>query len=273
MMSEEQPPEQVPDARAVVQRRWWAAGIAALVTLVVITVAVLASGGDDGSEDAGASVPTGPDATSTASSDVSVSAVTDPTGSTGPTDVAPTSSSPTGSTIDAPASSVPGTPTTLVGETTVPGVTVPFIPGSLDTVPVETVVTAPPVAIDEEADAGTGMTFRLETLEAVKGEATGPGEIAGPAVRVTVIATNDSPSPVLVEGVVVDLTYGPDATSAAPLSGPGVVRFAGEVAPGASATGVYVFDVPVDQRGAVKVLVSYLASVSPVVFEGPAPAA
>jgi hypothetical protein len=115
------------------------------------------------------------------------------------------------------------------------------------------------------------MTFRLEQLEAVDGEANGPGELAGPAVRVTVVATNDSPSPVLLESIVVDLTYGAQNTSAAPISGPGALRFSGEVAPGASATGVYVFEVPVDQRGAVSVLVSYAASVSPVVFQGEAP--
>jgi hypothetical protein len=180
---------------------------------------------------------------------------------------------PDGTLVDStqPGETTGPTQTTLVGATSVPGATVPFTPGSLDTVPVETVVTAPPVGIDEVADTGTGMTFRLEQLEAVDGEANGPGEIAGPAVRVTVVATNDSPSPVLLESIVVDLTYGAQNTSAAPLSGPGALRFSGEVAPGASATGVYVFEVPVDQRGAVSVLVSYAASVSPVVFQGEAP--
>jgi hypothetical protein len=188
-------------------------------------------------------------------------------GSTGATTAATTEGTTSatdtdGTVVDStqPGSTLP-TQTTLIGATSVPGVTVPFTPGSLDTVPVETVVTAPPVGIDEVADAGTGMTFRLEQLEAVDGEANGPGEIAGPAVRVAVVATNDSPSPVLLEGVVVDLTYGAQNTSAAPLSGPGALRFSGEVAPGASATGVYVFDVPVDERGSVSVIVSYAASV------------
>ena len=274
-MTDEQSPEQVNqqpiDPRAAVQRRWWLGGIAAAAVLVVGTVAVFASGGGDddegaaGSTVAGAASTTPGDSSATTSAGDTVSTGTaDPTESTEPVVVA-TSEGTVGSTVP--------TQTTLIGATTVPGPTVPFEPGSLETVPVETVVTAPPVAIDEEADAGTGMTFRLERLEAVQGEATGPGEIAGPAVRVTVVASNDSSAPVLMEGVVVDLTYGPDKTSAAPLSGPGVVRFEGEVAPGASVTAVYVFDVPLDQRAAVSVLVSYLASVSPVVFEGPAPTA
>ncbi len=274
-MSDERPTErvgqtkrdqQVTDQRAAVQRRWWLGGMAAFAVLVVVTVAVFASGGGDEPEGV-STVPGASTANSTASSTADGGTV-DATGipgssvGTGPVDTVTDTS---GGEPTAP------TQTTIIGATSVPGITVPFTPGSLATVPVQTVVTAPPVAIDEEADAGTGMTFRLTELEAVDGEANGPGEIAGPAVRVTVVAANDSASPVSLVGVVVDLTYGAEKTSAAPLSGPGVVRFEGQVAAGGSATGVYVFDVPVDQRGVVTVLVSYLASVSPVVFEGPAP--
>ncbi len=233
--------------------------------MVAVVVAFLVVGGGDDSPDGDA--VDGTAATGSTSGDGSTGATTAATtaGTTSATE-------PDGTVVDStqPGATLP-TQTTLIGATSVPGVTVPFTPGSLDTVPVETVVTAPPVGIDEVADAGTGMTFRLEQLEAVDGEANGPGEIAGPAVRVTVVATNDSPSPVLLEGVVVDLTYGAQNTSAAPLSGPGALRFSGEVAPGASATGVYVFEVPVDQRGVVSVIVGYTAAVSPVVFQGEAP--
>ena len=247
-MEHERPtePGTTPPAPSELSRHRWAVGAVVAVVLAVVLTIVVAGGGDDSPDtDLGATASTAPDTStpgdgSTEATTAGSSTVTDPDG-------------------------------TLVGATSVPGVTVPFTPGSLDTVPVETVVTAPPVGIDEVADTGTGMTFRLEQLEAVDGEANGPGEIAGPAVRVTVVATNDSPSPVLLESIVVDLTYGAQNTSAAPLSGPGALRFSGEVAPGASATGVYVFEVPVDQRGAVSVLVSYAASVSPVVFQGEAP--
>jgi hypothetical protein len=260
---------QATDPRPASPRRWWLGAVAALAVLVVVTVAVFASGGGDGSDGASAGQPGASTATSTADGGT-VAATEDPgsTTGTGPADTVPGASVP-GASVPGASTSAPQT--TIIGATSVPGITVPFTPGSLATVPVQTVVTAPPVAIDDVADAGTGMTFRLAELEAVDGEASGPGEIAGPAVRVTVIATNSSVSPVSLEGVVVDLIYGATKASAAPLSGPGVVRFEGQVAPGASATGVYVFDVPVDQRGVVTVLVSYLASVSPVVFEGPAP--
>lgn len=244
-------------------RRWWTVGIAAAAVLAVVLAIVIAGGGDD-SPDADPGAVDGTAATGSTAGDGTTDATT--AGTTSATD-------PDGTVVDSTQVSETTVPTqtTLIGATSVPGVTVPFTPGSLDTVPVETVVTVPPVAIDEVADAGTGMTFRLESLEAVEGEANGPGEIAGPAVRVTVVAANDSPSPVLLEGVVVDLTYGAQNTSASPLSGPGALRFSGEVAAGATATGVYVFDVPVDERGAVSVLVSYAAAVSPVVFQGEAP--
>lgn len=261
---EQQRPSEPGTTPTTPSRRWWTVGIAAAAVLAVVVAIVVAGGGDDEPSSTGSSLSV--DSTAPGST---------PDGTTdGPTEGTTSATDPDGTVVDAtqPGETTSPTQTTLIGATSVPGVTVPFTPGSLDTVPVETVVTAPPVAIDEVADAGTGMTFRLERLEAVDGEANGPGEIAGPAVRVTVVATNDSPSPVLLEGVVVDLTYGAQNTSAAPLSGPGALRFSGEVAPGASATGVYVFDVPVDQRGAVSVIVSYAAAVSPVVFQGQAPA-
>lgn len=264
-MEHERPtePGTTPPAPSELSRHRWTVGAVVAVVLAVVLTIVVTGGGDDSPDtDLGATASTAP-ATSTPG-DGSTEATT--AGSSTVTD-------PDGTLVDStqPGETTVPTQTTLIGATSVPGVTVPFTPGSLDTVPVETVVTAPPVGIDEVADTGTGMTFRLEQLEAVDGEANGPGEIAGPAVRVTVVATNDSPSPVLLESIVVDLTYGAQNTSAAPLSGPGALRFSGEVAPGASATGVYVFEVPVDQRGAVSVLVSYAASVSPVVFQGEAP--
>ena len=267
-------PDDTPtDRRAAAQRRWWLAGVVGVIALLVVTIAVFASGGDDGdtappttagSIDLGATSAPPTDATS-APDTTTDTTDTDPTGDTGAGSTEP----PSDSTAPTAATSTTAGGTTSTVASTVPPVS--FVPGNGDTVPVQTVDTQPPVSIDDVADAGTGMQFRLERLEAVQGEANGPGEIAGPAVRVTVVATNDSNAPVLVEGLVVDLVYGPDDTSAAPLSGPGVVRFAGEIAPRASQTGVYVFDVPVDQRAEVSVIVSYLASVSPVVFTGPAP--
>jgi hypothetical protein len=248
--------------------RYPARRVVATIAVALLATGVVACSDDDGTSVA-STLPGDP--TSTPTSGTTDSSIPDGTDDTGAgTTVAGTASD----TTDGDASGTTAAPTATEVEVTVdPSATVPFVPGNGDTVPVQTVATLPPVAIDEPADTTTGMTFRLERLEAVQGEATGPGEIAGPAVRVTVVATNGTTSPVLLDGTVVDLIYGPDHTSAAPLSGPGAERFAASIDPGASATAVYVFDVPVDQRAEVSVIVSYLASVSPVVFTGPAPAA
>ncbi len=242
------------------------AAVAAVVVLLVVVI-VAVSGGDDGdaaptSTADGSTVPASAGAT-----DVDASASTAAEVAT--TDTAAPSVPVSSAPAEGSATSSPGT--TLAGVTTLPQPVPTFQPGTGETVPVETVVTAPPVDIDDEADPGTGMVFRLERLEAVDGEATGPGEIAGPAVRVTVVATNGTSEPVLLDSVVVDFVYGPDRTSASPLSGPGAERFSGRLAPGDTATGVYVFDVPVAERDEVSVLVSYEAAVSPVVFTGAAP--
>lgn len=277
-MQDEEQQQPAPDQRAVAQRRVWLVGLGALGALVLLTVGVLAFGGDDDASSAGSTLPgvaTDVDGSAGATTDAGAG-TTDATvvGSTDPAaSTATTGPDDPGTTVDGTTVAGSTTTTTATAPTlaTLPPATVPFVPGNGDTVPVQTVVTAPPVSIDDVADPGTGMSFRLARLEAVQGEANGPGEIAGPAIRVTVEATNDTGAPVLLETVVVDLVYGSEKSSAAPLSGPGVVRFSGELAPGASATAVYVFDVPVDQRAEVSVVVSYAASVSPVVFTGPAP--
>ena len=257
--------EAVDEAPAGDRRRWWIAG-AALVGALAIVIAVGLLGDDDETDAV---------TTATDTSDVSTPTTETPPSSTGgPGSTAPASTA-TPSTLPStvPASTVPAStvPASTVPPIDGPLVTVAVITGSLDTVVVDTVVPAPPVSMDDVADTGTGMTFRVEQLEAVQGEATGPGEIAAPAVRVTMVATNGGTQPVLMASVVVDLTSGDDNASSPPLSGPGVERFAGQLAPGASVTGVYVFDVPLDRRDRVSILVSYLASVSPVLFEGPAP--
>ncbi|CAB4543988.1 MAG: hypothetical protein F2534_02560 [Actinobacteria bacterium] len=244
------------DARRDVQRRWWFAGIASVAVIGVVTALVLASGGDGGSATATSLATSGTVTDPSAAETVpgSVDATTD-----GTTD-------PTGPGGEVPASTAPVTVAPLD-----PAVTVPVVTGTLDTVVVDTVVPAPAVSIDDIAETSTGMSFRIESLEPVDGEANGPGEIAAPSVRVTIVATNGGTAPVLLETVVVDLRSGTDQVPAPPLSGPGGVRFSGSLAPGASATGVYVFDVPVDRRDLVSILVSYVAAVPPVVFEGPAP--
>jgi hypothetical protein len=123
------------------------------------------------------------------------------------------------------------------------------------------------------AEFGTGMSARVAGLESVAGEAHGPGEVAGPAVRVSVVLTNGTGAATSLDTTVVNLYAGDQLVPGEPLSGPGVDVFTGSLAPGAEATGVYVFRVPADLRDRLQVTVSYDPTSTTVLFEGPGPAA
>lgn len=141
-------------------------------------------------------------------------------------------------------------------------------PGSLKVVPVGKVRTAAAVPFDETADFGGGLTLRVTALESVDGVARGPGEIAGPAVRMTLTLTNDGAEPVSLEGVVIAVSYGVDEAPAGELSGPGGRPFGGELAPGRTVTARYVFAIPADERDRVRAVASYTGSAPSVAFAG-----
>lgn len=140
------------------------------------------------------------------------------------------------------------------------------------TPPVDPSIPADPVVIDQPADISPGLTAAITGLESVAGEAKRPGEVAGPAVRVTVQITNSTSAPVSLLTTVVTAYYGADQTPALELGSPGASPMPTEVAAGAAATGVYVFTVPSDERGNVRVMVDYSVDVQPLVFQGAAPA-
>ena len=127
--------------------------------------------------------------------------------------------------------------------------------------------TAPPVDLEDPAEIGE-ITARLARIEAIEGEAEGPGEIAGPALRVTVELTNGSAAAADLTGVVVNLYHGPDAAPAELLAGSGSAWFEGALAPGATVTGVYVFTVPLDDRAPIQVTVFVTPDEPTVLFEG-----
>jgi hypothetical protein len=140
--------------------------------------------------------------------------------------------------------------------------------GSLDEVPVEEPTTAPPVPLTQTADFGTGMKLRIAQIESVEGVARGPGEIEGPALRLTLRMSNGSSSAVSLESVIVDLTTGGDHVPAATLTGPGGKPFEGEVPAKGSVTAVYVFAVPEDARDHLQVAVSYVSDAPVVLLAG-----
>lgn len=127
----------------------------------------------------------------------------------------------------------------------------------------------PEVALDAEAAVGNGIVATLPRIEAIEGEAVGPGNIAGPALRVTVRIANGTAEAVPLEGVAVNMYYGTDRTPASPLDDPSRRPFGGMVAAGDSADGIYVFSVPTDARDSVTIEVGYQAGAPLLLFTGP----
>jgi hypothetical protein len=129
----------------------------------------------------------------------------------------------------------------------------------------------PPVPFTEQVAPVPGVVVSIGDLEAVTGEAQGPGEVGGPALRFTLTLRNDGDAALSLESTVVTVYSGPEQTPALELREPGGVPLPAEIAPGATATGVFVFTVPPEQRGQVKIGIDYTVGVPIVVFEGAAP--
>lgn len=128
----------------------------------------------------------------------------------------------------------------------------------------------PPVGLDDPATSDDGVVASLAGVEAVVTDATGPGEVAGPGVRLTVELSNGGADAVAVDQVVVNVYVGDDHAPADPLlsvSEP----FSGAVEPGARATGVYVFSLPDTVGDALHVTVSHDPSTPTAVFTGRLP--
>ncbi|MGY1591291.1 hypothetical protein ACI79D_04875 [Geodermatophilus sp. SYSU D00708] len=174
----------------------------------------------------------------------------DGTAAAAPTSAAPTSGAPEDETVaPLPPTPTPTGPTDNVDEP----------PPSL-----------PEVAIDAPAAVGNGIVASIASVEAIDGTAVGPGNVAGPALRLTVRIENGTSEAVSLDGVSVNLSYGADREPASPLDDPSRVPFTGTVEPGATGEGVYVFSVPTDVRDLITVEVGYQAGAPLLLFTGPA---
>ena len=125
---------------------------------------------------------------------------------------------------------------------------------------------ADPVPLESPASVADAQVKLA--VEAVNVEATVPGEVSGPAVRVKVTATAGSTA-LDLSGASVTVTYGQDSTPAVMLTSDQQSQtLPDSVAAGGEATGVYDFAVPEGARDQVVVRV-YLNSQEPVaVFSG-----
>jgi hypothetical protein len=168
-----------------------------------------------------------------------------------------TPAAPSSSTAPSTTTAPPAPPT--VPEQPVPNADPAALPPSLA-----------PVAFDEEAAGADGVTARVVSLDAVRGTAEGAGNIAGPALRVTVRLVNGTAAPIDLGLVSVTMTSGVDATPASPLDDPTRAPFGGTLEPGGTAEGVYFFTVPERERDLVTLTVGYRAGTPFLVFTGAA---
>jgi hypothetical protein len=127
----------------------------------------------------------------------------------------------------------------------------------------------PAVALNATADAGDGVSARLASIDAIQGEAGGPGQVAGPALRVTVRILNGSGADISLDGVAVNLAYGADNTPGSPIQDSSAAPFSGSLPAGDEAEAVYVFSVPEDSRDVVTVEVGYQPGAPLMIFSGP----
>jgi hypothetical protein len=130
------------------------------------------------------------------------------------------------------------------------------------------VVTLPPVALDHAARLGNGVTVQLSQVRAMNATARMPGEVAGPAIAVTVKFVNKSAKAMSLDNVVLNVT-GSDKSPGNQMSTAPAKPLSGTLAKGTSATGVYVFTLSTKHRDPVTVTAFYSTSAPTAAFVGP----
>lgn len=125
-----------------------------------------------------------------------------------------------------------------------------------------------PVAPGEPSDNGDGLVAETTAMKAVDGEAVQAGEIAGPAVQFTLRLTNGTDAPIDLGFIAVNAYIGEALTPAGGLVKPGAAPFEGTLKAGDSVEGVYVYNIPQNQRGDVTLTLDYRAGQPSFVFRG-----
>jgi hypothetical protein len=173
-------------------------------------------------------------------------------------------SAPSGPPSSAP---TPGVPTGAVPTSSVPPPTVGSTSGTMPN-PKES--TKAPVDLNKPAKTGKVVATVVKLRALKKAKARMPGEVAGPALAVTVKLVNNSKKSIDASAVLVTL-YDSAKAPGGEMSAPPARPMRGTLKPGGSKTGVWVFTVPVSKRSPVTVNV-VLPTESPVLaFRGPAP--
>lgn len=122
-------------------------------------------------------------------------------------------------------------------------------------------------ALNKPVTFGTGATVSLTKIETISVEAELPGETDGPAVRVTVSIQNESDDPLDVDSAVITLSADDDGYGVSTTAGdPHPLQ--GNVEPGSTVTGTYVFMLDPAKDREVTISVNYAAGEPLAVFTG-----
>ncbi len=170
-----------------------------------------------------------------------------------------------------PSTAAPG-PTDTPTSTLPPPATTPVPPSTpgdvSSTVEAKPEESKKPVTLDKPSSTGTGLTAELVSIKPINATAQLPGEVAGPALSITVKVTNRGSTPASLSAVVVTLLNSDDAPGTEMTATP-AKPLGGSVKAGATAQGIYVFTVAKDKRNPVTVTVS-ISDAPVLVFRGDA---
>lgn len=181
----------------------------------------------------------------------------------------PRVTAPTATAEPGPTTPAPGPPTTPRSTQPPPATTPvpPPSPGGVEsTVPTEPEPSKPPVKLDKPSQTGTGLTARLVSIKAVSAKAQLPGEVAGPALAITIEVSNTGSKAADVSSVVVNVLDA-DKAPGTEMSAAPADPLSGKVAANKKARGVYLFTVPKNKRRPVTVTVS-IRDAPVLVFRG-----
>lgn len=124
-----------------------------------------------------------------------------------------------------------------------------------------------PVSLSETASVEGTLKASIQRVSDTAVTAKGPGEVAGPGVAVTVAVTNASKTTLALDAISLTMTdSGGKPCSFVPV--PDVTPLTGTLAPGASATGDYVFTIATDRRAPITIGLIYGPSTSILLFTG-----
>ncbi len=168
-----------------------------------------------------------------------------------------------------------GSSTTATSTTSNPSVVPPLLTSTIaqrtlgninETVPSVSLTSLPPIALGKTAVTGK-VLITIASYQSVTAQAKGPGEVSGPAVKMTISIKNGTTAPIDVSKVVVNVTDRSGVPSSQ-FTGPPATSFSGTLAAGKSSSAIYVYSLTSDHENPVNVSVSYSPSAPIVQFVG-----